>query len=232
MAASSNGYPRWEIEPAAPLSYLPGLFLVGLSILFWYSRRSWGRACLFGLGYFILALSPALGVLNMTFLTLSRVADHFQYLALPRLMALVVANLCWATRHAPRSTQPLSFILLLLLLLLPLSLLSWRYQRLVGNPEALWRDNIAKNPNSWPARNNLAQILAGRKQFKEAEEQCRAALANQTDAADSHYNLGNALLHQNKIDEAIRALSEAVRLQPENAAFHNGLDDGLHGDGN
>jgi tetratricopeptide (TPR) repeat protein len=224
-------YPRWMIDPASPLSYLPGVAVLGLFILFWRYRQAWGRACLFGFGYFILALSPALGFVKMAYLTFSQVADHFQYLALPGLIALVVGG-CYYPRQAARhTTQPSSFILhpssFILLLVLPLSLLSWRHQRLVGNPEALWRDNIAKNPNSWPARNNLGQVLAERKQFKEAEEQCLAALAIKPDSADSHYNLGNALFHQNRIDEAIRALSEAVRLGPGHSKAHNNLASAL-----
>jgi hypothetical protein len=42
-------YPRWEINPGSPLSYLPGLAILAMLALCWRFRQSWGRACLFGL---------------------------------------------------------------------------------------------------------------------------------------------------------------------------------------
>ena len=223
-------YPRWNVDPTALLSYLPGAVLLGLLLLFWGCRRNWGRAYLFGFGYFLVALSPALGVLNMAYLTLSRVADHLQYLALPGLIALSVAGLCQAMHHAPLTRQPLSFIrhlAYILLLLLPLSALTWQRERIVGNPEALWRDNIAKNPNSWPARNNLGRILAERGDYQEAEMQCLAAVAVAPDSSAAHYNLGLAFFYQHKLDEAIREFSAAVRLAPTDSRSHNNLANAL-----
>jgi protein O-mannosyl-transferase len=224
-------YPRWDTDPRSLTAYVPGLLLAGLFGAIWRYRRSWGRACLFGLGYFVLALSPALGVVNMAYYTLSQVADHFQYLALPGFIALLMGGGYYLWETKLRTLQPSSVLLhssgFVLLLLVLLGLLSWRHQRRVGNPEALWRDNIAKNPNSWPARNNLGQILADQKHFKEAEEQCLAALAIKPDSADSHYNLGNALFRQNRIDEAIGAFSEAVRLGPGHSKAHNNLASSL-----
>ena len=238
-------YPRWTVDPASPLSYLPGVVLLGLLLLLWGYRRSWGRACLFGFGYFLVALSPALGVLNMAYLTLSRVADHLQYLALPGLIALVVGSLSyvWQCRTStaqvvaaprsipikPRSLWPSVFItrFLATTLILLLAVLTWQHERIVGNPETLWRDNITRNPNSWPARNNLGRILAERGDYQAAEKQCLAAVAIAPDSSAAHYNLGLAFFYQHKFDEAIREFSAAVHLAPTDSSSHNNLANAL-----
>ena len=46
---------------------------------------------LFALTYFVLLLSPVLGFFDIYVMRFSFVADHYQYLALPGIVALVVA---------------------------------------------------------------------------------------------------------------------------------------------
>src|SRR5439155_16692755 len=81
-------YPRWTIDATAPKAWLPLLLLCCVIMLCWWFRRAWGRVALFGLGYFIIALFPALGLFDMYYLALSRVADHFVYLPLIGIVAL------------------------------------------------------------------------------------------------------------------------------------------------
>jgi len=219
-------YRRWHIDPASPLAYLPALAVLAAFLLFLFCPRSLGKACLFGVGYFVLALAPALGVVNMAYLTLSQVADHLQYLALPGLIALIVGGCCHLRPHATRTTQRLSFLLhpsSFLLLLLPLSVLTWRYEQIVGHPEALWRQNIQRNPDSWPARNNLGRILAEQGKYSEAEAHCRRAVALEPTSAAAHYNLGLALFYQKQTDQALVEFARAVELMPTDSRAHNNL---------
>jgi len=44
------------------------------------------------------------------------------------------------------------------------------------------------------------------------------------ESADVRNNLGIALAHAGRLDEAVRQLSEAVRLAPENEVFQNNLE--------
>ena len=107
-------YPRWEIDPRAALSYLPALGLAGLLFLFWRFRKSWGQPFLFAFGYFLVALAPALGIVDLAYFSNARVADHFQYLALPGMVALIAAQtrifrspwVARATRPCRRATGP------------------------------------------------------------------------------------------------------------------------------
>src|SRR5665213_1678184 len=85
-------YPRWGIDPTAILPYVPWLALALMAGWCWRRRAAWGRHVLFGLGFFALNLAPVLGLVAMSYLRISRVADHFAYLPLLGVIALVTAG--------------------------------------------------------------------------------------------------------------------------------------------
>src|SRR5205085_630255 len=93
-------YPRWRIDAAAPLSYVPLLLWGGIFFGCWRFRRSWGRPWLFGLGYFVVTLFPALGFFDFYYLAISRVSDHLAYLSLIGVIGLVAAALRMAWEWA------------------------------------------------------------------------------------------------------------------------------------
>ncbi len=89
--------PKPHIENPAPeaipyyIQVLPGLALAGLLIVCWLRRTTtWGRSLLVGLGAYLLAMLPALGLLTMSYMRLTLVADHFQYISIVAIIALVV----------------------------------------------------------------------------------------------------------------------------------------------
>jgi protein O-mannosyl-transferase len=88
-------YPNWEIDAASLRSYVPLLLWAGVLGLCWRFRRGWGRHAFFGLFCFTVTLFPVLGFFDMFFLTISRVSDHFQYLPITALVALVAAAGEW-----------------------------------------------------------------------------------------------------------------------------------------
>src|SRR5882724_2341998 len=132
-------YPRWKIDPAAPTSYLPLLALVGMFILLWRFRRGWGRPLLFGLAYFTITIFPVLGFFNMYFLTLSRVSDHLQYLALMAIGALAGAGLSAVLKKRFLAIAGAALVFVL-------SLSTFHRAQIVANGERLWRDTLARNP--------------------------------------------------------------------------------------
>jgi hypothetical protein len=144
-------YPRWEIEPRAAISYLPGLLFAGMLFVFWRWRGGWGRPFLFAFGYFTVALAPALGMVDMAFFSSSRVADHFQYLALPGILALIAA----LARHK----RPAGTALAASLAAAALGFLTWQHAQVLADGRRLWEDNLAKNPNSWKVCMNLNDVL-------------------------------------------------------------------------
>src|ERR1035441_1680146 len=143
-------YPRWEINPASPLAYLPALLLLGVACLCWRFRRTWGRPVLFGLGYFLVMLWPVLGCFDMSFFVYARAADHLQYLALIGVVSLVVGGLSAGLRG-----RKLEFQLGAGLLVVVLALLTWIQAAVYASQETLWRDTLSKNSQAWAAYNNL-----------------------------------------------------------------------------
>ncbi len=218
-------YPRWNVSAVSPVSYLPALSIVALFFFFWKNRsHTWGRACLFGLGYFVLALGPTIGVINMAFLSMAPVADHFQYMALPGIIALVVlATLYGVQRILPKPQLRLLPVIVFGLLAPPLAALSWAHQSRMANPEALWRDNLAKNPTSWAANNNLAGILFERGKYEESLSLYREALKGRDNLSMVHVNVGRALFALGKTDEAIGHYFNALKVDSTDFKAHNNL---------
>jgi tetratricopeptide (TPR) repeat protein len=208
-------YPRWELRAESLWSLVPFLAAVVLGIGLWQLRhRAWLHACLFGLGWFVIALLPVLGFFDIYFFRYSFVADHFQYLACVGIIALVAAGGAVALRT--RAGQVAAAAALLAVL----GVLSFRHSRIFREDETLWRDTLAKNPGAFIAYNNLGVILNGRKQYEKSEHYFREALRLKPGFLEAHSNLGLALTELGRHAEAERHLLEAVRIKPDFARAH------------
>ncbi len=141
-------YPKWEIAPDRLISWLPGVLLIGCFLIFWRERKSWGRAALFGFGYFTVTLFPVLGFFDQGFYRFSLVADHWQYYSIIGVIALGVAageGICRKIAgEGSFSVKAVASIVVLA----ALTVATWTRASLYADPNALWRDTIAKNPNA------------------------------------------------------------------------------------
>ena len=213
-------YPRWEIDPHSPVMYLPGAALVLSFAVFWFYRQTWGRAGLFGLGYFVLMLLPILGFLNIYFQAYSLVADHWQYFAMIGAIALTVAA---ARKALPASRDVWLGRMLGLAAVSTLSLLTWRQAQLYTNAETLWRDTLAKNRDCWVAHFNLGLILRKQGKLAEAEAHYRSALKCDLGLDQVLNTLGLLLIDTGRAEEAIEYLRQAVGVKPDSGSAHNNL---------
>jgi Flp pilus assembly protein TadD len=178
----------------------------------------------------------------MYFLAISRVSDHFNYLPLIFIMALLAAILC----------KLIGFKILCVagpVLVLAFAAMTAQRARVFATDEGLWLDTLAKNPEAWIAHNNLACIraeqqrmpeaiqhfeeslkfnprnakahgnlgraLAMRGNYAVAESHFLEALRIKSDDADTHRFYGTALAEQRKYEPALKHLREAVRLEPD-----------------
>ena len=235
-------YRRWQIDAASIVSWLPLLlWVLGLAVG-WRFRQGRGRHALFALGCFTVTLFPVMGFFDMYYMAFSRVSDHFQYLPLICVAALVAAVL-----HAglPEKILPWAAASLVL----GLSLLTFERARVFATDENLWTDTLAKNPAAWNAHNNLGCIRAeqgrwdealghfetslkfnprnvkavvnlgktraARGNFAEAETHFQAALKMKSNDPEVHTHYGLMLARMGRNDEAATHLGEAIRLRPE-----------------
>jgi tetratricopeptide (TPR) repeat protein len=213
-------YPRWEINPASPLAYLPWLALAAVVAWCWSLRQTWGRPILFGLGFFGLNLAPVLGLVAMAYLRISRVADHFAYLSLLGILALVVAG---ADQLLARRSRAVATWAGLAAVVAVLTWQSHRYTEIFHDEETLWSYTVKRNPAAWVAQGNLGYVIFQQGRVPEAVPYYREALRLNPDYAEAHYNLGTALLQLNQVPEAIAEYEQAVRLLPTSAGIQNNL---------
>jgi Flp pilus assembly protein TadD len=221
-------YPRWNMHAAAPLLYLPALLSCGVFILCWKFRRSWGRAVLFGFGFFVVNLFPVLGFFDMYFLAISRVSDHFQYLPLIGIVGLSAGAIYSGVRKIKVNGAEL---LINATLIIALTFLTLQRAKVMASEETLWKDTLAKNPAAWSAHNNLACILAEQNKIDEAILHFEASLRLHPDNAQAHGNLGKALTQQRKLPQAEAELRTAIGLKPQEPEFHRSLGYALGGQG-
>jgi tetratricopeptide (TPR) repeat protein len=206
-------YPRWSIEPARPLSYVPGLLLAGVFLAGVWRRGQWAKAMLFALGYFVVMLMPVLGFLNIYFMRYSLVADYWQYFAIPGPITLMAAVLTAAWKSWGRASLRLG-IVLAGALLLALGALTWKQAGIYRNIETLWRDTLARNPNCWMAYNSLGCEYVRNGRLNEAVENFRKSVQIHPGNAEAQFNLGSALAGQRNFGEAIQHYTEALSIAP------------------
>ncbi len=209
-------YPRWEIDPRSLVSWLPVFALAALAIWFWKNRGGWGRHALAALVVFVALLFPVLGFFDMYFMVYSRVADHFQYLALAATAAFAASVI--AAKFPTTIFRPMSAVLILVL-----AVLTFQRAKVFQAEETLWSDTLEKNSGAWCAHNNLGNALLDR-------GQTQGAIAHYLDAAkinpasgDAHNNLGVTLVTEGKFADAIAHHREAVKIQPGQPRFHFNL---------
>ena len=215
-------YPRWQIDGGEWWSYLPGLLVASVFAACWRYRRTWAKAPLWGFFYFVVMLSPVLGFLNVGFMKLSLVADHWQYFAIIGPIALLAAAIAKGyQRLGPYPRHAL--VAVVSAMLVGLAVLTWRQSEIYRDSGTFWRAVLATNPDSWGAHNNLGGFLVEQGQSDEALAHFKRAVEIEPGYAKAQYNLGAALREKGQVDEAIVHLQGAVDIQPHYVEAHNSL---------
>ena len=223
-------YPRWQIDPTAAASYLPGFAFAAGLLLCWRHRHTWGKAWLCGMGYFVLMLLPILGFVNVYFMRYSLVADHWQYFAIIGPLGLVAAGLIGLLKLFRRKWSEVGFTLGsagCAALALTLGSLTWRQCGLYRNAETLWQATLRRNPGCSMAHYNLGMTYFQQGRFDEALTQYNHALRLNPSDPDALNNLGSAHLQLGQLDEAIAQFQKALTLKPNSADTHNHLGHAL-----
>jgi tetratricopeptide (TPR) repeat protein len=219
-------YPLWDFTHASLLAFLPFVAFTALLGLGWWYRAGWGRHLCFALGCFALALLPVLGFVDMFYLTYSRVADHWAYLCLPSVIALLVgaATSLWGSQCGWSCGWQGRWPLLLCLCVLGwLASATWQRAHVYASEVALWRDTAQKDPFCAQAHNNLGFALYNAGRSGEAKPEIERALQLNPVMPEAHNNMGMLLDNLDQHERATPYYQEAIRLCPSYSDALNNL---------
>ena len=186
---------------------LPVAALAALAAWCWLRRASWGRHGLLALGFFVLNLLPVIGLIDMSYMRYSWVADHFAYISLVAVTGIVAAALGSWARTTPAGAAAAGAVLVACC-----AIESNRYARIFHDPTTLWTHALARDPASWAALDNLGDAEKDDGNLAVAIDHYRAALRLKPDLAEARSSLGYALLLSGHPADAVAELREAVRL--------------------
>ena len=198
-------YQKWDIDPSQILAWVPNLCAILIAIAVfafgWFKKRGPAAA----IAFFIMSLSPYLGLIQFGFMEFSFVADRYQYMASAGPIVLAVGSL---SRYLPR----LATYGLEIALLAGLSGLTWKQAALYENKTVFFEYIASVNPDGRGVRSNLSQayIEAGRLQngFDAVLELVRI----EPDNPSGHLFAGTALVQMNRTHEAYHYLQRAYDL--------------------
>jgi tetratricopeptide (TPR) repeat protein len=231
--------PKLHIEPPAPesipywLQVIPGLIIGGLLFFCWKRRReTWARALLVALGSYILAILPALGLLKMSYMRLTLVADHFQYISIISVIALFVAA------GQTRALKPL-WLLVAALFFAVVSYINWGQTQDNHIEQFVWIAGaiaLAVVPAEedmwkWAWGGFLAAVLicfsfiswAQAGIYQDEGTLWSATLEKNPFSWQAHNHLGAWLYMHQDVKGAFPHFLKATQLKPENPESHNNL---------
>jgi tetratricopeptide (TPR) repeat protein len=145
---------------AALLAVIGGLFA---------ASRKWGRGPLVAALCYLAMILPVSGIIPLYVFRYASVADHLQYVAGLPLIVLVTGALGALAAHLTKTAQNVAAdqpprprtqwaALAAAALVLFVGGVAWIRSNLFTDQNFLWRDTLAKNPNSWLAGGMLAEV--------------------------------------------------------------------------
>ena len=213
-------YPRWQIDAGQVASFLPLLAAVVVLIVLWLKRESYLRPWFFAYAYFLIALLPVLGFVNVKTFYDSFVADRFEYLAGMAPMALVgsglvrVGVICGNARLSPAIGAAL---------LVLFGIVSWNQAWIFNSEETLWQNTLRWNPASTAALNALGNFYLEKGNVPDATSEFQRALEINPDDAPSNFNLGVALGRNGDADRALEQYRKTLTINPNYADAYNNI---------
>jgi protein O-mannosyl-transferase len=223
-------YPGWTIRPESIATYLPLILAILSMIGLWIFKARLGRGPFFAWSYFLIALLPALGFLNMSFMSQAPVADWWQHIAIIGVVASAGACCSYLIEYSGKAG---SFATLgsVACMTVALGYITWNEAMSYKSMELLCRQALAENPNAEIAHDNLGNVLLKQGNVTQAIAENEEAVRELPGNAMAHNNLGNDLKVSGRLDDAINEYREALRLKPNDSRFLSNLGLALEGEG-
>ena len=200
-------YPRWQPDPGSVWQWLQPATAIGILFTLWLARGRIGRGPATALFFYVGTLFPVLGFMNAYGMRYSFVWDHWVYLSALGIIALAAALV---VRVAESLRTPAVVYGFAAIVLPVLGLLTWRQCGMYTNLETLWRQTLARDPDSSMVHNNLGILLENQGRIEEAMEHYRQAIQINPNDREALNNLALVLAAGPKAE--FRNGAEAVRL--------------------
>jgi Flp pilus assembly protein TadD len=245
-------YPRWEVDPPKLWQFLPWPLMIAAGWWLWGQRGTaekptWQRHVIFVLAYFVLMLLPVLGLITISYMRITWVADHFLYAPMISVLGLGAAAIAsWYAKAKP-DERPIALAAGAVLLAV-LGYSSFRYAHVWANEESLWPHTIAGHPNPchtgcgcWQAHNRLGAKKFARGDVEGAHYHFQNSTRLRPDLGETHNNLGTTLsaraqmfaqrgdraAAEREMTAAIEQFAEACRVTPHVPAIQVNLANAL-----
>ena len=190
-------YPRWEVDPPKAWMFLAWPLIIGGAWWMWKNRDAvslphWGRHALFAFGFFLLMVAPVLGFVTISYMRITWVADHFIYLPMISIIALLCAGVIRLFGQAQEESKP-TFLAAGALLLAALTLLSFRDAVNWMDEDHMWEHTLKHNFDAWQAHNRLGAKKFARGDVDGAHFHFQNSTRLRPDLGETHNNLGTTL---------------------------------------
>ena len=228
----SHLYPRVIPATNLPSSYLyPAVVAVIAFGLFWFRKRTWGRAALFCGAFYFFNILPCLGFVNIPYMRLSLIANHWTYLANAGLCVLAAAALGSLWKIATRKRYSRAVVATTTAAAIVLSSASWTYSRIYANEEVLWTDVASRYPTSAVAHYNLGAIHYRHHELNRAESEYKSALEFDPNHGRARFNLAMIRLSRGDREAAETDFWKVMQIDPSLGAVYPSLAELLYSRG-
>jgi len=207
-------YPRWDVDPPKVWQFLPWLVIGGMAWWVWRNRDTVaGRNIGFALGSFLVLIAPVLGFVDMSYMRITWVADHFLYLPMLGPLALVVAAATtWLGAREERERTVFTGLAAGVLVFLAVN--AFFYATVWMDEDHLWEHTLLRNYDAWQAHNRLGAVKFARGDIEGAHYHFRNSSRLRPDLVETNNNLGTVLQSLGRTDEAIEAYRAAMQAAP------------------
>jgi tetratricopeptide (TPR) repeat protein len=150
------------------------------------------------------------------------VMDHFLYIPMISLIALLVAGLGWASSRLQGPLRPVGAGVVLVGVAL-LAHASHAYAGLFSNRVSLYTYTVQHYPDAPFANEHLGRTLMEKGEIPAAIGQFQEAVRKNPRFVEAHFDLGSALMQTNQLAEARDQFEETIRLDSHHADAYDNL---------
>jgi Flp pilus assembly protein TadD len=219
-------YPLWQVRTADWRWWVPLAATVLVTVALWSGRNSprwpWIRPVLCAWLFYWAALGPVLGLADVAYMRFSLVADHYQYLALPAMLAVLAAAVWTLAMRLQRPWQT-GVQVGIGVVVIALAFLAIRQSALYDDRFTLYTNTLQKNPTCCLAYNNLGVVLMDAGRTSEAIDELNKALQIEPGYSGARYNLAVALGMTGRQREAVEQYRLTLKDEPDNEKALVGL---------